>query len=280
MSVTPGDEFESVRNDPDPIRRGRRATELMTIYQQRATELARLRRAAIDDAHQQLGLSYTDIAAQLGITKGRVTQIRSTAPPPERAFFGVGPVAIGIPRRYGLEEGRERPFFDAVDLQTQSQVEELLAKLSLAGSPFAIEPTTTAVPDGDAIIVCGPKSAPVARTLLTDDPALGFEQDGEGRWWITDELTGHRFDSPFRRVAPTRSDVGYFGRHLIGHRVVLHVAGVTSVGSLGVVHWLNANLTTLFASHGQQSFSGVVQCDFNEGLVVEDSRLVAGPYAW
>ena len=46
------DDFDAVRNDPDPIRRGRRATALLSIYQQRATELARLRREAIEEAHR------------------------------------------------------------------------------------------------------------------------------------------------------------------------------------------------------------------------------------
>jgi Sigma-70, region 4 len=54
------------------------------VYQQRAVELARLRRAAIEEAHRDRGLSYTEIAEALGITKGRITQIRDTAPLPER----------------------------------------------------------------------------------------------------------------------------------------------------------------------------------------------------
>jgi len=78
--VSTDDEFEAVRRDPDPIRRGQRATSLLTTYQQRSTELARLRKAAIEEAHQQHGLSYTEIATRLGITKGRITQIRSDAP--------------------------------------------------------------------------------------------------------------------------------------------------------------------------------------------------------
>jgi hypothetical protein len=73
------DEFESVRRDPDPIRRGQRASSLLAHYQQRATELARLRKAAIEEAHRDRGMSYTEIAAALGITKGRITQIRNDA---------------------------------------------------------------------------------------------------------------------------------------------------------------------------------------------------------
>ncbi|MFI6364469.1 sigma-70 family RNA polymerase sigma factor [Nocardia sp. NPDC050630] len=280
--MTERDEFDAVRSDPDPLRRGRRAAELITVYQQRAAELARLRRAAIDEAHHTLGLNYTDIAAQLGITKGRVTQIRNTAPPQERAFFGVGPVSIGIPRRYGMEEGRERPFFDAVDMVSQTTVEGILNRLSIASSRQAIEPTAETVPEGDSVVICGPKSAPVARTLLADDPVLSFVQVGGGRWWIKGEeaAAGAWFDSPYRRADPIRSDVGYFARHVSPSRVIVHVAGITSVGSLGVIHWLDQNLPMLFMGNENNSVSGVVQCEFDDQFAVESSRLVAGPYAW
>lgn len=74
------DDFESVRRDPDPVRRGRRATDLLTIYQQRAAELARLRRAAIEEAHREQGMSYTEIAAALG--SRREGSRRSATPRP------------------------------------------------------------------------------------------------------------------------------------------------------------------------------------------------------
>ncbi|SUA73665.1 Uncharacterised protein [Nocardia otitidiscaviarum] len=273
------DEFEAVRRDPDPLRRGRRATELITLYQQRAAELARLRRASIDEAHRYLGLNYTEIASELGITKGRITQIRSSAPDPERAFFGVGPVAVGIPRRYGFEDGRERTFFDASDTAAQSSIEATLSRLALATMKLAIEPDCQEVPAGDAVIICGPKSAPVARTLLAHDPYLDFARMDD-RWWITVDRTGERFDSPFRRDSTIRSDVGYFGRHLLGNRVVVHIAGIMSIGSLGVAHWLETNLAKVFGGHENKSVSGVVHCDFDENLAIKNSRLVAGPYAW
>ncbi|MGW5109140.1 sigma-70 family RNA polymerase sigma factor [Nocardia sp. NPDC004123] len=274
------DEFDAVRRDPDPLRRGRRAGELMTVYQQRATELARLRRAAIDEAYRELGLSYTEIAAELGLTKGRITQIRSTAPPAERAFFGVGPVAVGIPRRYGVEEGRERPFFDAVDMTTQAATEAVLSRLSLVSTTFAIEPDQTEIPSGDAVIVCGPKSAPIARHLLNEDPFLDFIRADE-RWWIAERnLPQKRFDSPFRRAEPKRIDVGYFGRHLLHGRTVVHVAGITSIGSLGVTRWLEGNFSDVFRSREDLSVSGVVECDFDENFEVTDARLIAGPYTW
>ncbi len=268
-----------MRRDPDPLRRGRRATELITLYQQRATELARLRRVSIEEAHRDLGLNYQDIAHQLGVSKGRITQIRSSAPGPERAFFGVGPVSVGIPRRHGFEEGRERTFVDQADIDTRVTLQATLERLSLASTEYYIEPDRTDVPSGDTVVICGPKSAPVARTLLAADPFLDFERDDE-RWWITDERNGNRFDSPYRRANPVRTDVGYFARHVAGNRVVVHIAGIMSVGSHGVADWLDANLPMLYAKYGTEPISGVVECTFDPNFAVTDSRLVAGPYSW
>ncbi|MFE3195858.1 sigma factor-like helix-turn-helix DNA-binding protein [Nocardia sp. NPDC059240] len=77
------DELDQLRDDPDPLRRAKLATELMNVYQQRAAELALMRKEAIEEAHD-MGLEYQEIAARLGITKGRISQIRSTAPRSEQ----------------------------------------------------------------------------------------------------------------------------------------------------------------------------------------------------
>ncbi|MFF0493604.1 sigma-70 family RNA polymerase sigma factor [Nocardia sp. NPDC004068] len=269
------DDFEQVRNDPDPIRRGRRATELMTLYQQRHTELARLRKAAIEDAHRR-GLSYSDIGEQLGLTKGRISQIRSSAPPPERAFFGVGPVSVGIPQRFSLEEGRERFIIDKSDQEAQDLVKATLARLTFVSLGFTIDADRIEPPDGDCVIICGPKSAPIARKLLEHDPILGFERDDDG-WAITDVRTGLRHRSPYRQDTSARTDIGYFSRRQDDGRVIVHIAGITSVGSLGVARWLDQHLANLFEPD-EPFVNGVIECDFDSTFAVTDSRLIVGPY--
>ncbi|WP_280376884.1 sigma-70 family RNA polymerase sigma factor [Nocardia wallacei] len=271
------DDFDQVRRDPDPIRRGRRATTLIITYQQRAAELARLRRAAIDEAHDRKGMSYKDIAESLGLTKGRITQIRTTAPPAERAFFGVGPVSVGIPRRFGFEEGRERPYFDASDQATANTIETTLTRLALATQHFPIDSDLSEAPPGDCVIICGPKSAPIARYLLESDTDLGFDQDETG-WCITDSRTGERHYSPFRRDDSDRSDLGYFSRRLDDDRVIVHIAGITSVGSAAVAHWLDTHLSDLY-DPSSIFVSGIVQGDFDAEYAITASRLVAGPYS-
>lgn len=270
------DEFDAIRNDPDPIRRGQRAGELIAVYQQRSTELARLRKAAIEQANRELGLSFSEIGERLGLTKGRISQIRTSAPPAERAFFGVGPVAIGVPRRIGVEEGRERVYIDSNDEATRNYLTAKLGELSLATSHFGIKPDTEEVPAGDCIIVCGPKSAPVARNLLAHDPLLAFDRTEAG-WAILDGREDDRHLSPYRTDG-TRKDIGYLSRRIDGNRVIVHIAGITAVGSEGVAHWLTSNLAAAYDPSAQLT-DCIVECDFDEDFHVTASRLLAGPYS-
>lgn len=271
------DEFDSVRRDPDPIRRGKRATDLLTLYQQRAAELARLRRAAIEQAHREQGMTYTEIATALGITKGRVTQIRSTAPGPERAFFGVGPVSVGVPYRYQTTD-RQRPLIAAEDAQTGEQMERLLGTLALAVSRYQIEPDDAEAPARDTVVVCGPKSAPLGAALLADDPALSMiERDG--RWWIEHRTTGERLSSPADDLAPQAADVAYVARHRQDDRVIVHIAGIHSIGSLGAAHYLTTHFAEIFRETGDESFSLAVRASY-DGLTITGSELAAGPYVW
>jgi hypothetical protein len=271
------DEFDDVRRDPDPIRRGRRATELLTVYQQRAAELARLRRAAIEEARQSRGMSYTQIAAAMGITKGRISQIRGTAPAPERAFFGVGPVSVGVPLRHGVTD-RQRPLIAAEDAQTGEEIARLLGGYGLAVTRYQIKPGTTAPLPGDTVVICGPKSAPVGATLLAQDRALDMHEDA-GRWWIVHRSTGERYGSPADEQDHARADLAYVARHQYGDRVAVHIAGIHAIGSLGAVHYLAGHLAELFAQAGDTSFSLAVRASY-DGLAIIGSSLVAGPFGW
>lgn len=71
------DDIEELREEPDPVHQAARATELINECRQRITQLAALRRTAIEHAHHDHGMSFADVADSLGITRGRITQIRN-----------------------------------------------------------------------------------------------------------------------------------------------------------------------------------------------------------
>lgn len=274
MSST--DEFADVRRDPDPIRRGRRATELLALYQQRSTELARLRREALEEAHRDLGLPYSQIATSLGITKGRVTQIRSTAPAAARALFGVGPVTIVTPYRYQVTD-RERPLLAAEDVAAGEAAKQLLESFDFVTRSAQVGPDDTELPSGDLFVICGPKSSPAVRQLLNTDPRLTIAQDEDG-WYIKDRQAQVRHHSP-SDTGRENADVAYVSRRTEGGRTITHVAGLHAIGSLGAVEYLTANAANLYAASAGDDFSLLVVSNF-DGLAIIGSAATSEPLWW
>ena len=274
MSST--DEFADVRRDPDPIRRGRRATELLALYQQRSTELARLRREALEEAHRDLGLPYSQIAASLGITKGRVTQIRSTAPAPARALFGVGPVTIVTPYRYQVTD-RERPLLAAEDVAAAAAAKQLLESFDFVTRSAQIGPDDAELPSGDLFIICGPKSSPAVMRLLDTDPRLTIAHDEEG-WFVEDRQTRTRHYSP-SDIAGESTDVAYVARRGEKDRTITHVAGLHAIGSLGAVRFLAASAFELYRISACDSFSLLVESAY-DGLAITSTAAVGEPLWW
>lgn len=63
----------------DPLRRAREAGELATTYQTAIAELSRIRREALEEL-VAAGMSQSQIAQKLGLTRARVGQLLSTGP--------------------------------------------------------------------------------------------------------------------------------------------------------------------------------------------------------
>lgn len=269
------DEIERLRRLPDPLARGRRAGELLVAYQQRANELARIRREAIDAAHTQLSLSFTDIAEQLGLTKGRISQIRSSAPPAERAFFGIGPVTVLLPDRPG-GEGRHFGVVASEDDEASDRVRGLLNDLHLQARRGKVSPRTEELAAGDTVLICGPKSAPVAAELIREDPKVSMVEYG-GKWAISDLYAGTEYVSPLDDIVPDDADLAYIGRRKTPDGVVVHIAGLHAVGSLGAVTYLSEQVHDLYEQLGDVSFSMIVGCRFKD-LEIISTEVVAGPY--
>ena len=271
------DDIEVLRNIVDPIERGRRAGQLLNQYQQSANELARMRREAIEVAHELYGLSYTQVASELGLTKGRISQIRTSAPPAERVFFGVGPVTIIVPERIGVY-GRRMAVVASEDDATAEELRDLLTGLHLQAAKVRITPETTKIEEGDVVLVCGPTSAIVGAILLETDPRVRIVATSK-HLEVADLASGLNYGSPMDAATPSDDDVAYLARRRQGGRVVVHIAGIHTAGSVGAAKYLTEHVADLFRKLGDVSFSMIIGCSF-EGTQITSTRVIAGPYEW
>ncbi len=266
------DGFETVRRDRDPRRQGRRATELLVVYQQRIIELARLRREAIRRLQDEEGLSYAAVAAELGLSKGRIGQITQSAPPAERGLFGVGPLTIAVPLRPGRD--RERPVLASEDAIAYERLAAYLRDLRFPVEQQRIPPDGDWQPSGDVVAICGPKSSPVSAAALAADPLLDFRQRPDGCWEIADRHSGARFASPLDDDPASRRDIAYVGRLPVpGGGSLLLIAGVHALGSVGAVDYLVGHAAALHREVGDGPFSMVTRSRHDGEQVVESEVL-------
>lgn len=273
------DEFEALRREPDPLARGRRATQLMATYQQRSVELARIRRAAIEEARDRLGGSYTEVARAFGLTKGRITQIRNSAPPAHRAFFGVGPLDVALVGRRIAE--RADLVIAAEDDAVGTHIAAEAEALAFTTERRIIDPAQEWQPGHDSVVVCGPASAPIGRALLDEDPVLGMTLTDSGPWGVIDTTTGTVHTSPMDDpTTPRRADHAYLSRRVRDGHVVVHVAGLHALGSVGAAHYLTEHLPELWAAQGDEPFSMAVTAEFDDSLMPTAITVLVPPQIW
>ena len=172
----------------DPFELLREATARMAAAQEEVTELARLRRRVIQELHDG-GMSYADIAQQVGLTRGRIHQIRHGGPAPEGAFLGQGTVTIITPLKQ--EAIGSRPVVAVEDVTGAQRLGDLARS-------FGLEPSFESIPIGgeidlnrpNLVVISGPRISTHVAQVLAQDPALRFERASDGPWTLVDRTTG------------------------------------------------------------------------------------------
>jgi hypothetical protein len=251
---------EEIASIADPVERARAAGELLAEHQSAVTQLARIRRQAVAELRAN-GLSYAQVGQQLGLTRGRIAQLKPSTV--EQTFFGGTLVTIATPLR-ATTAGRPlvaqedveaamvlTRFLDAADIATDLQHISTTGELDL--SPPAI------------VAICGPKSSPIIQQLIAADPAFEFRPDTDGSWRIINRSSGESYGSP-TDVDPTADrDIAYLAR--LPRRdaaPMIVVAGVHAIGSLGAMTYLTtmANLRELHRAVADRPFSMVIESQF------------------
>ncbi|MDX2565045.1 sigma-70 family RNA polymerase sigma factor [Streptomyces sp. TX20-6-3] len=254
---------------PDPLQRAKAAHALAGQAQEHGNELQAVRNEAMNEALRVGLLNSTQLASELGISKGRVSQLAKGAPP-ERLFLGSGKVIVALAEK--LEDGNDKdgkrkaiqgPVIATEDVQTYERLRELAEDIGL-------EISFERIPLGgnvrlnrtNLVVICGPRLSPLIEQILESDPHLRFGKDDDG-WHLTDRNTGQVYRSPMDRGE--NGDIAYFGRlpRPDGKGTFLYVAGIHARGSGGVVHWLNKELTTVHRELKARRFSTLISSRFD-----------------
>ncbi|MER7761374.1 sigma-70 family RNA polymerase sigma factor [Streptomyces sp. NPDC097619] len=270
------EEMQRVAQVAAPVERAKAASVLMTDYSGRVTELARIRREAIEEAAAG-GMSQSEIAAHLGVSRGRVGQLASQGPPPERAFFGTDMVTVSLGGKYEAGKASEdmREVVAREDLDNFDHLRKLLATLKLDSKYEVIPPTGIVNLNRDNhVVVCGPRLSPIIAQVLEGDDHLRFQKDRA--WHLMDLKTQEVYRSPMDEDG-SAADYGYLARlpRLDGKGTFIYIAGIHAIGANGVVHYLENNLADLYRDVRTRRFSTLISCRYDPKTleVIESERV-------
>jgi hypothetical protein len=257
------DEVDRIAAMRDPFELLREATARMSAAQSEVTELARLRRRVVQELHDK-GMSYADIAQHVGLTRGRIHQIRHAGPAPEGAFLGQGTVTISTPLKQ--EAIRSRPVVAIEDVTGAQRLGDLARNLGL-------EPSFESIPIGgkidlnrpNQVVISGPRISDHIADVLAQDPVLQFERAGDGPWTLVDRRTGIVYRSGQDQTPPRHWDVAYLGRlpRPDGQGSLIVFTGIHPPGSLGVVHLLCTRIGELYSEVKTDHFSVLVGTEYD-----------------
>lgn len=251
----------------DPVTRARRAGETVAALQEAVVELSRVRREALNELVGD-GRTHSEIAGLLGMTRGRVGQLLSSGPKPERALLGTGDLTVAA-------GGKSEPQ-KATDPRTalSSEAHDAYKLIADAAKGYDLQAELEIVPPPgmvqlnrpNLVVLSSPRILPLVGQVLESDGNLGWGSGAQG-WYLTEQDKVHR--SPSDRGEP--ADYAYVGRlpRPDGKGTFLYLAGIHAMGTLGAAHWLTGNLETLYPTVKGKRWSVLIECRYDP-----DTRII------
>jgi hypothetical protein len=174
-------------------------------------------------------------------------------------FFGAERITIYFP---GRNLGRTMPVIAAEDFYAAYHLAEFLRNHRIEVNLKHIPVDANINFEPGSIVICGPKSSPRTKEILSTDPYYKFKEEG-GLWKFIDTTTNNELLSPSDKQPAENIDIAYFGRLQLGKNdpnFVTMIAGLHAIGSYGVVHYIT-NLKVLKQidnETGNQRFSTLI----------------------
>lgn len=271
------EEVRKLREIQDPVARGQAVTGLLRDCQAEVTELSRIRRETLNEL-KKLGYTQTQVAEKLGLSRGRIGQIATSGPAPERAFFGDDDLIVLVGQK--KEEGLGRPVIATATVTAFSRLQAFAATYSLNARMESVPPPGLVNLNRENLVVLGgPRMFPMVAQLLEGDPFLRYELDENDKWSLLDIQTGVRRYSP--RLTGENRDLAYLGRlpRPDGRGNFVVSAGIHPTGTQGGVAYLETALAELYGEVRDKRFSVVIECEFDpETLEVTSAHKVTPIY--
>jgi predicted XRE-type DNA-binding protein len=251
----------------DPRKRAKAAHDLIEELQATVADLSRLRREAFEQMLDS-GMSQTDIAVLLDISRSRVSQLMSGVAKPERRFLGTGALTIAVA---ASETGKSS---DEVAPESLAAYQALAQAAGAVGLDTTYEviarPGNVHLNRPNLIVLGGPKLLPFVSQIMEADPYLRFEHDKTG-WHLVDRHTGKQYRS--LRDRHVSADYGYIGRlpKPDGSGTFLYLAGIHAQGTLGAATYVAENLVTMHRQMKSRRFSAIVSCAYDPDSTTQPS---------
>ncbi len=251
----------------DPRKRAKAAHDLIEELQAAVADLSRVRREAFEQLLDG-GMSQTDIAVLLDISRARVSQLMSGVAKPERRFLGTGRLTIAVA---ASETGKSS---DEVAPESLAAYQALAQAASAVGLDTTYEviarPGHVHLNRTNLIVLGGPKLLPFVGQIMEADPYLRFEHDKAG-WYLADRTTQKQYRS--LRDRHVSGDYAYIGRlpKPDGSGTFLYLAGIHSQGTLGAAKYVADNLLTMYRQMKTRRFSAIVSCAYDPDAKAQPS---------
>lgn len=256
-------DVEDVTKVSDPKERALAVNSLIDDHQTAIAELSRLRREALEELLSN-GMSQTQVADMLGMSRSRVSQLLAAGTRAERAFLGSGrlTVAIGSKR----EPDRKANVSEMISAECFTAYGLLADVARSVGLDVAQEvvppPGNVRLNIPNLIVLTNPRLLPFLSQVMEADPHIRYLSDHGDDWYLVDQTSGAEYHSPRNRGE--LKDYGYIGRlpRPDGKGTFLYLAGTHAPGTLGAATYVVDNLPALYKELKTRRFSTVVECHF------------------
>lgn len=251
--MTDRDEFEDLRailedlramledlRVPEPVARAKHASEIIESGTSLITAVSAVRAEALELLRDKM--THAEIARATGLTRARVSQLLGSTHP-ERPLLAPEPgvLTIAVVQKQAADSGRP---------SLASTTVRALDALASAADSLNITTTKEEVPGPGIIdlnrsnlaVMIGPRISSLVAQALSSDPAIRWERDKRGHFYVTDTKAGTEYHSDFDdgwHGGPDgeRACYAHVGRirRPDGRGTFLYLGGVHSPGTAGAV---------------------------------------------